>query len=566
MAAESSMYQMDYSVRSDEWLDFDNTFEFPTGYLESNPPSLESISPKDLELVYSDADALNWDMDAAQFSQPAFSDLLTFEEPLIGATDMPLNMIDSNTNLLEPSNSGFDDSWSSFAPLDTTESFYSPSLFRQTVESRAAADPRCFSKKEKRLEASISLHLQRLQDAAVADMSQTSDSCDDFSPCWPDSVAGSSQSRGSPSTTSTSDPPSKSSSPPSSAPSSAGGGMELVLDLNMNATTNLPKKQKPRSQAQKENYIKVRKHGACEKHRKQHKRCNCLEKTVSRALNDSAIAALGQPTKARLEVRNTGQNFFIATRPAITSATPVLQPTAVDRTRAVKAVPGSLQSKVAVSPTETTNAQHTERSTYSSGGFANTAHVHLQVRQTHKEARPSRAAIQTHAVPGSLVTQPTHTPTVTVTPTTRQPGTLRAVQCTAGVLHESGVLRPFRIRSTTQQDVGSRSETQTQTNKHSRGKESSYIDSGTRYSGAQPKVGQHPVLPQSADIPVRRSVAQSVALLESARTAVLDTALAFSAFWQSSTSLTSWAGTLLGRLVLSSSRQHRLFRKGMGLA
>lgn len=52
----------------------------------------------------------------------------------------------------------------------------------------------------------------------------------------------------------------------------AAGGMEFVLDLNMNATTNVPKKQKPRSQAQKENYIKVRKHGACEKHRKQHKR------------------------------------------------------------------------------------------------------------------------------------------------------------------------------------------------------------------------------------------------------------------------------------------------------
>jgi hypothetical protein len=48
--------------------------------------------------------------------------------------------------------------------------------------------------------------------------------------------------------------------------------MEMVLDLNMNATANVPKKQKPRSQAQRENYIKARKYGACEKHKKQHKR------------------------------------------------------------------------------------------------------------------------------------------------------------------------------------------------------------------------------------------------------------------------------------------------------
>ena len=50
------------------------------------------------------------------------------------------------------------------------------------------------------------------------------------------------------------------------------GGMEMVLDLNMNTAANVPKKQKPRSQAQKENYIKARKYGACEKHKKQHKR------------------------------------------------------------------------------------------------------------------------------------------------------------------------------------------------------------------------------------------------------------------------------------------------------
>lgn len=56
----------------------------------------------------------------------------------------------------------------------------------------------------------------------------------------------------------------------------------MVLDLNMNATTNLPKKQKPRSQAQKENYIKARKFGACEKHKKQHKRVSIDLPALSR--------------------------------------------------------------------------------------------------------------------------------------------------------------------------------------------------------------------------------------------------------------------------------------------
>lgn len=50
------------------------------------------------------------------------------------------------------------------------------------------------------------------------------------------------------------------------------GGLEMVLDLNMNASTLLPKKQKPRTKAQRENYINVRRNGACEKHRKRHKK------------------------------------------------------------------------------------------------------------------------------------------------------------------------------------------------------------------------------------------------------------------------------------------------------
>jgi hypothetical protein len=57
---------------------------------------------------------------------------------------------------------------------------------------------------------------------------------------------------------------------PSAQPVS--GGVEMVLDLNMNARAFLPKKQKARTKAQRENYINVRRNGACEKHRKRHKK------------------------------------------------------------------------------------------------------------------------------------------------------------------------------------------------------------------------------------------------------------------------------------------------------
>ncbi|RHZ60790.1 uncharacterized protein CDV56_102322 [Aspergillus thermomutatus] len=633
MSANQSLYQMEQPARADEWVDFDNSFEFATGFLESNPPSLDSISPKDLELVYSDADALNWDSEAAQWPQSAFSDLVTFEDPLIGSTEMPLDVAGFSENVPPPpsfpevecSGSAFDDTWSSFDASNTAENFYSPSTYRQLIESQAAADPRCFSKKEKRLEASIALHLQRLQDAAMADLSQPPDSCGSFSsPCWPDSAAGSAsepQSRASPSSTSASEPSAKSSTPPSSRPSPVGGGVELVLDLNMNATTNLPKKQKPRSQAQKENYIKVRKHGACEKHRKQHKRCNCLDKSASRILNDSAVAALAQSTKARL-----GQNVVIATKRITTSTLPTLPPAVLDRGHAVKAVPASVQPSTAISPTaradvpraERTvhnsagrvntaisptvlvNVQHSERSAHSSAGRANTAvswtptanaqvmertvqssagraniislrstvnvqrpersaqssagrqntaHAHIQVCQLPKEARPWRTVDHTSSVPGPLVIQNTQPATATFRG--QQDGAVCAVHFTPGLLRESsGVLRPFRYRPTSQQGVGRLVESQcTQENKHARGKENFWFNSGT-WS-----------LPGS-----RAEVVQNSTVAEYAGAVVRNTALAFSAFWQSSTSLTSWAGVLLGRFVLSSSRQHMLARKGMGLA
>ncbi|KAF4154647.1 hypothetical protein CNMCM8927_001079 [Aspergillus lentulus] len=634
MSANQSLYHMETPARAEQWVDFDNSFEFASGYLESNPPSLDSISPKDLELVYSDADALNWDSEAAQWPQSAFSDLVAFEDPLIGSAEMPLDMAGFPENVpplpsfpeVECSASTFDATWSSFDASNIEETFYSPSTYRQLIESQAAADPRCFSKKEKRLEASIALHLQRLQDAATADFNLSSESCGSFSsPCWPDSAAGSAsepQSRGSPSSTSASEPSAKSSTPPSSRPSPANGGVELVLDLNMNTTTNLPKKQKPRSQAQKENYIKVRKHGACEKHRKQHKRCNCLDKSASRVLNNSAVAALAQSTKVRLDVRNTGQNVIVTKRLG-PNTLPTLPSTTLDRSRAVKAVPASVQPSTAISPTvkanvqrvhrtvhdsagrvntvisptastnfrpsersahssagrantavswtpapnaqvmgrivqnsggqvislkSPVNVQRSERSAQNSAGRQNTAHTHVQVCQSPKLARPWRTDGHTSAVSGPLVTQNAQTATAGFRG--RQDGAVHAVQFTPGLLRESsGVLRPFRYK-TTSQNVGKLVKDQsTQANKQAKGKENFWFNSWTW------------TLPGS-----RAEVVQNSTVAEYAGAVVRNTALAFLAFWQSSTSLTSWAGVLLGRLVLSSSRQHMLARKGLGLA
>jgi hypothetical protein len=152
----------------------------------------------------------------------------------------------------------FDDaSFLEYNPYDSTIAF------RNLVEAQAAADPRVASIKEKRREASIALHLQRLCDATALDLEMSSDSNTSFSsPSWSDYVRES-----------TSPQPARPSGENTSvAEASPPGAMEMVLDLNMNATANVPKKQKPRSQAQKENYIKARKYGACEKHKKQHKR------------------------------------------------------------------------------------------------------------------------------------------------------------------------------------------------------------------------------------------------------------------------------------------------------
>ncbi|KAL4872430.1 hypothetical protein BDV12DRAFT_162183 [Aspergillus spectabilis] len=283
MSADQLLYPMDFSNQQDEWLDFDALFQLPCGYLDSNPTSVESISPRDLDQSLSDSDFLNWDSDPAVFSQAMFPDFANYDSP-VGELSQPaldplpsfINPNDvlqqvpmpSQNHVVDP---GFDSAW-----LPDAQSY---SSFRYVVESQAALDTRCFSQKVKRRDASIALHLQRTSNQLSSPV--WSESSFEVPPHEP------------PSATPAISPVSmsqKSSSPVSGSEPGA-SSMELVLDLNMNTTTNVPKKQKPRSKAQRENYIRARKYGVCEKHRKQHKRCNCLEKAAAAHLNADVSCA-----------------------------------------------------------------------------------------------------------------------------------------------------------------------------------------------------------------------------------------------------------------------------------
>lgn len=285
------MYQMDPLSHQNEWYDLDAFLELPAGDFDSNSTSVDSISPKDLDLSYSEADAANWNVNLGADSQVSFPGLVDYENPFNECT-LGTEPIANPTEALQlPSSSEaerfvgstYDATWSPDFP-GHDDQFYS--TIRQMVESQAATDAGYISKKEKRIEASIALHMQRLQDVSLPDIELFSDSNTSFpSPCWSETARPNTSLDGSPATTLMSEPTSKSSTPPSTS-DAAGGGMELVLDLNMNTAANVPKKQKPRSRAQKENYIKVRKHGACEKHRKQHKR---VSRGTSRFMDDGNL-------------------------------------------------------------------------------------------------------------------------------------------------------------------------------------------------------------------------------------------------------------------------------------
>lgn len=250
----NQFFYTDVATQSDEFVDFDQFLDLSSTYGDDYSASVNSISPE-MALPY-DADMLGNDL--PQFSQSAFPEMISYDAaPEVASLDQSPNM----EWMQEPA-PVFDDAiFQGYQPYD-------PSFdFRQMVEAQAAADPRIASAKEKRREAAIALHLQRLCDATALEVDMSSDSNTSFSS---PNVSDYMRESFSP----------QPESAPAPRPTQGNAGLELVLDLNMNATTNLPKKQKPRSQAQRENYIKARKYGACEKHKKQHKRVSPISSMV----------------------------------------------------------------------------------------------------------------------------------------------------------------------------------------------------------------------------------------------------------------------------------------------
>ncbi|OJZ90577.1 hypothetical protein ASPFODRAFT_40971 [Aspergillus luchuensis CBS 106.47] len=341
MAADQLLQSIAHSTPGEEWFDFDNSFDIPYGGVGSNPTSVDSVSPKDLDLTFADFDDCNWGPSPGVCTQELFADLVNYDAPMDGFGG---HALDASPSMLDPTGSfhqmpasptpglmgsELTDLWSQdMGGVD--DPFYT--TVRQMVEFQAAADPSALSSKEKRMEASIALHMQRLQEAAMQDLELSSDSSTTFpSPRWSDSAASVYQ--GGTCTTPATTPLPDVTRTPVSGSESAAGAMELVLDLNMNTTTNVPKKQKPRSQAQKENYIKVRKHGACEKHRKQHKRCNCLEKAASQiAVSQKAVSTCNIPIKSTFSTqrhvhRSERESLLVSTTPTPASKSTVSQPT-----------------------------------------------------------------------------------------------------------------------------------------------------------------------------------------------------------------------------------------------
>ncbi|EPS30078.1 hypothetical protein PDE_05028 [Penicillium oxalicum 114-2] len=254
---------LDGPAQLEEWVDFDQFLNLPVAYGDEYSALAATDAVLSEAMVPQDSEA--WAAAPLDFSQSAFADMIDLDM----SQDSFFASLSPEMNMMTDLNVPVDNS-----TLYTPISHETQLDFRQMVEAQAAADPRITSMKQKRREAGIELHLQRLYDATARELDLRSDSTASFSsPMWSDYAPGSI----SPQSASASASP-KTPSVSAPTPATGAGGIEMVLDLNMNAAANLPKKQKPRSQAQKENYIKARKYGACEKHKKQHKRCNCLEK------------------------------------------------------------------------------------------------------------------------------------------------------------------------------------------------------------------------------------------------------------------------------------------------
>ncbi|PYH87608.1 hypothetical protein BO71DRAFT_404522 [Aspergillus ellipticus CBS 707.79] len=422
MAANQMLHQIAHTTPSEEWVDFDNSFDLPySGGLGSNrTTSIDSVSPKDLELGFAEFDDCNWGPNPGVCTQDFFSDLINYdpscEEYALGGAQ----------SLLDPSGvfqqlpgspdqgliaSGLSDEWSQDVG-GVNDPFYAS--VRQMVEVQAAADSGCLSSKEKRMEASIAIHLQRLQNAAMQELAMSPNSSTTYpSPRWSDSAQMSVSQSGT-WTTPANTPPSETVGNPS-ASTEPTGGMEMVLDLNMNMTTNGPKKQKPRSRAQKENYIKIRKAGACEKHRKQHKRCNCLEKMASRlSVHADAVSTIPLDVRstanAQMHVHSPGKgspgkgSLYLKSVSAPTRRSPDLSTTGGLVSREDQYAQLQQVNRLPSTSTSSLGPQyghHSQRAVQDSARSPNTGQSDVLCK-THRSPVSCRTVDLVHSTPGRL--------------------------------------------------------------------------------------------------------------------------------------------------------------------
>ncbi|RAL10273.1 uncharacterized protein BO97DRAFT_479322 [Aspergillus homomorphus CBS 101889] len=565
MSADQLLCQISQNTPDDEWFDFNNSFDIPSGCLDSNATSVDSISPRDLDLAFPDLGECNWGTTPTACPDNLFSEFVSYDASYEAYPGLALDNshIDLTANDAiqsiptlsdqELARIAFDDAWSQEATYPEDPFYVS---IRQMVEAQALADSGCSTIKEKRRDASIAIHLQRLQEAASSDSVPSTSSTTFPSPCWSGSAQNSIGSCATPVTGSPPDTNEKSQVTTAQA-SPTNGAMELVLDLNMNTTTNVPKKQKPRSRAQKESYIKVRKYGACEKHRKQHKRCNCLEKTAALSIANDSFAsftnavAKSSAINSQLYVPGRGNERHPSWKH---TSTPTLQPTGLqgsvqETARSRVQLPHALcSSKASVLVTQP--AQQLRPTTQQPARPSTTGQLDSLLRRPPQSTilrRPGDQTVVTmnrkhfQSDGGAIRTSRTHcqlTGTLYVdqdlqTHTQRSP----SLKVPRGVVANGSCDQTRRKTHVNLQSVESACET-------------------TRTPLQRSKRG-------TSDTQPRETQLQTFA--RNTGTLVLHNVSAFTRFFDFGKMFASWLGSSFGKLAVSTTRKHWLARKEMGL-
>ncbi|KAK2809069.1 hypothetical protein FQN50_004122 [Emmonsiellopsis sp. PD_5] len=251
--------------------------QFPTATSTTQDPWFPNSHSSPLD-PFSLPDPASLSFDMPQFDQSQLDDLLGAPSEMGTGPSSP-NSDDSHLRL----------SWVKAALKDI-------------ALARAAADPRPISQKQKQMDASIALYSELQNDLGSSlrqDLhaygqpmvsqhssgSTSGSSFDNTSFSMTSSPTSSSSTMLDLSPANPTFQSSSSAGPSRTAQPSSTGGVQMVLDLNMNEATSLPRKHRPKTQAERQRYIAVRKQGACEWHRKQRKRCTCVDKSTTTIVN-----------------------------------------------------------------------------------------------------------------------------------------------------------------------------------------------------------------------------------------------------------------------------------------